>query len=424
MLLAILFYIFITLSMMNVIHFGLHLIGADYYDILRFRSNSKPKRRIHRTRPLVSVLIPAHNEEKAIVRCLESVCRSIYRKIEAIVIDDASNDATRALVRRYIREHPKANVKLMFKRKNVGKASAMNHALRNSKLGNLVMTLDADSIIHKYSIANAVKYFKDLKVAGVAANVRVLENNTILGLMQKFEYLVGYRSKKLFSVMNCEFIVGGVASMYRTDVIKQVGFYDNDIITEDIALSLKVVAQGNKENRVVYGVDVVAMTEGVQTFKALLRQRYRWKMGSLQSILKYRHLFGNRSGLYTSMLTWYRIPMAFLGEVMLLLEPFVLGYIIYYSLNLGSLALVVGAYLTISVYLLWNLLPDEHMGWLDKIRMIVYVPVMYFIMYIMNVVQLVAVVRCMLNYRQVLRIVKTQSTWKSPERQGQQVSFS
>src|SRR5574343_13558 len=99
----------------------------------------------------------------------------------------------------------------------------------------------ADSVLHKRSISNAIKYFDDPKIVGGAANVRVMDYTSILGLLQKFEYLVAYRSKKVFSVTNCEYIIGGVASTYRTQVIKKVGFYDDDIITEDIALSLKII---------------------------------------------------------------------------------------------------------------------------------------------------------------------------------------
>lgn len=418
MLETILFYIFVVVSTINVLHFGFYLVGANYYDIMRYRRNTVIKKTRAR-KPIVSVLIAAHNEELSIVRCLDSVLKSSYRKIEVIVIDDASSDATRSLVRQYIKDHPKKNIRLRFRRKNGGKGEALNHALRGGISGSLVMTLDADSLIHKHSIANAVSYFADPKVVGVAANVRVLDSHTILGLLQKFEYIVAYRSKKFFSVTNSEFIVGGVASTYRTEVLKNVGFYDNDIQTEDIALSIKIVAEGNKENRIVYGADVIAMTEGVITFKALLRQRYRWKMGSLQSILKYRRLVANRSNIYSRMLTWYRMPMAFFGEAMLLLEPFAFGYVLHLCLQTDSLSLIIGAYITITIYLMWNILPDEHMGWSKKLQMSGYAPVMYFIMYIMNIVQLISIIHCLLNYRQALRRVKTVSTWKSPERQGQ-----
>jgi biofilm PGA synthesis N-glycosyltransferase PgaC len=418
MFLTILFYLFITISTINVLHFGMYLIGANYYDILQFKNKKKTQsaKRSHSRKTLITILIPAHNETLSIARCLDTVNRSTYRNLEIIVIDDASTDDTKAVVRKYIAEHPKAPIKLMFKRKNGGKATALNHALNNGVHGELVMTLDADSALHEKSIENAVAYFNDPKVVGVAANVRVLDSSSILGLLQKFEYMVGYRSKKFFSVTNSEFIIGGVASTYRTSTLKKVGFYDHDIITEDIALSLKIVATGNKENRIIYGVNVLAMTEGVPTFKSLLRQRYRWKMGNLQSIIKYRHLIGDRTGRYSKMLTLYRMPMAFIGELLLLLEPFALGYVVYLCLKLASLMLVVGAYITITVYLIWNILPDEHMDFRKKLKMSGYAPVMYFIMYIMNIVQLFAIIRCLTNYRVVLRKIKTQSTWKSPER--------
>jgi len=416
----VLFWIFITISTINTVHFGLYLVGANYYDVLRFKKEAQPKKRNRSPKPLVSIVIAAHNEELTIARTLDSVRKSSYRKLEIIVVDDGSTDKTKKIVREYIEKHPKANIKLMYKQKNVGKGQALNHGMKNGASGVLIMTLDADSLLGKKSVAHAVKYFDDPNVVGVAANVQVIDSQSILGLLQRFEYMVGYRSKKFFTVANCEFIVGGVASTYRASTLRAVGYYDHDIITEDIALSLKVVAQGNKENRVVYGVDVLARTEGVLTFKALLKQRYRWKMGNLQSIVKYRHLAGDMSGRHSAMLTWYRFPMAFLGELIVLLEPIILIYVLYICLQLASFSFVIGAYVFITVYLLWNLLPDEHMNTREKLRLSMYAPVMYFIMYLMNIVQIVAIVRCIINYRQVTRSVKTHSTWKSPARAAQQ----
>jgi cellulose synthase/poly-beta-1,6-N-acetylglucosamine synthase-like glycosyltransferase len=414
-----LFWIFITISLINTAHFGMYLVGANYYDVLRFRKDALPKKRSRTPKPLVSVVIAAHNEEFTIARTLDSVRKSSYRKLEIIIVDDGSTDNTKKVVREYIKKYPKANIKLMYKQKNVGKGQALNHGMRNGAKGELIMTLDADSLLGKKSVAHAVEYFDDPSVMGVAANVQVIDSQSVLGLLQRFEYMVGYRSKKFFTVTNCEFIVGGVASTYRASTLKDVGFYDDDIITEDIALSLKVISQGNKENRVVYGVNVLARTEGVLTFKALLKQRYRWKMGNLQSIIKYRHLTGDISGKHSIMLTWYRFPMAFLGELIVLLEPLVLAYVLYICLQLASLSFIIGAYVFITVYLLWNLLPDEHMSTREKLRMSGYAPVMYFIMYLMNIVQIVAIVRCIINYRQVTRKVKTHSTWKSPTRAAQ-----
>jgi len=426
MFLQFLFYLFITISVIDIIHLGFYLVGANYYDIWQFRRHARMKQRSHhKIRPLVSVLIPAHNEALGIVRCLDSVRKNTYRKLEIIVIDDASTDDTKKLVRDYIAEHPGRNIRLMYKQRNVGKAEALNHALRHGAHGDLVMTLDADSVLHRKSITNAVSYFEDPRIAGVAANVRIMDSLTILGLLQKFEHMVGYRSKKFFSVTNSEYIVGGVASTYRRDMLKQVRFYDNDTTTEDIGLSLKVVAMGNRQHRIIYAANVLAMTEGVQTFKGLMRQRYRWKLGGLQNLIKYRDLLANTDRRYSRSLTFYRIPMAFFGELMLLLEPLAIGYVIYVCYLLLNPSMIIGAYMTITAYLLLNVWPDEHMSVSKKCKMSLYTPVMYFVFYIMNLVQLAAIFRCIVNYKQTSNRTKVLSHWVSPKRSGdQQVQFS
>jgi biofilm PGA synthesis N-glycosyltransferase PgaC len=426
MFLEFLFYLFVAISVIDIIHLGLYLVGANYYDIWQFRRASRVvKRNHHQLRPKVSVIIPAHNEEVGIVRCLDSVRRNTYRKLEIIVVDDASSDNTRRLVRQYIAKHPNRSIRLMYKQKNVGKADALNHVLRNSAQGDLVMTLDADSVLHRKSISNAVSYFDDPKVVGVAANVRILDSLSMLGLLQKFEHMVGYRSKKFFSVTNTEFIVGGVASTYRRDMLQKVRFYDNDTTTEDIGLSLKIVAQGNKDNRIIYASNVLAMTEGVQTFKALLRQRYRWKLGGLQNLIKHRGLVANRDKSYSRGLTFYRLPMAFLGELMLLLEPLAVGYVIYVCYLLFNPSMLIGAYMTITIYLLLNVWPDEHMTAGKKIKMSLYTPMMYFVFYLMNIVQLAAIFRCIFNHKQTLNRTRVSGSWISPKRAGeQQIQFS
>jgi poly-beta-1,6-N-acetyl-D-glucosamine synthase len=229
--------------------------------------------------------------------------------------------------------------------------------------------------------------------------------------------MIGYKSKKFYTMTNCEFIVGGVASTYRREVLKEVGFYDTDTLTEDIGLSMKVVAKkGNRDYRIVYASDVVAGTEGVQTYKALFKQRYRWKMGMLQNLMRNLSLTGSRDRKYSRMLTWYRLPMAYLGELIMLIEPFLLGYILYQSAVARTPSALIGAYAIITLYVLWTLIPDEHMKLRDKVKYSLLSPCMYFIFYIMNAVQIVAIVRCLKNYKTVIGKVKTEGSWVSPER--------
>ncbi|MFO0920382.1 MAG: glycosyltransferase [Candidatus Saccharimonadales bacterium] len=419
MLKDILFYSFAVIAIINTVHFGLYIAGANIYDIKQLRNKKNPKYRKVNPRPLVTVIVPAHNEESGIVKTLESIRKSTYRKLQILVVDDASTDKTRKLVWRYIKDHPRMDLHLLRKQKNVGKGEAINHALKTMTKGELFMTIDADSEIGKKSISNAVRHFDNPSIIGLAANVQVQDEGSVLSLLQKFEHMIGYRSKKFYTISNSEFIIGGVASTYRTDLVRRAGYYDTDTLTEDIGLSLKMANHyGNVNTRLIYASDVLAMTQGVQSFKALFRQRYRWKMGMLQNMTKFGRLVMNNNPTYSRMLTMYRLPVAIFGEMVLLIEPILLAYIIYLSAITVNPASLISAYVAITLYILWNIWPDEHLGINEKLRLSFYAPLMYFVFYIMNAVQLIAIIRCLKNNQQVLRKKATGGTWVSPERAG------
>ncbi|MBC7746660.1 glycosyltransferase [Pedobacter sp.] len=439
---TIFFYLFMTISIIHMSHLGMYIVGANFYDIWQFSRQANQKERRGR-KALVTVVVPAHNEERGIIKTLDSVCASSYKNIEIIVVDDGSTDRTAQIVRNYIRTQTKIGLRTyragvgrnartrrqyirliekypkitLVTQENAGKGAAVNNGIKNFARGSLIMTLDADSTIYSDAIANTVRYFSDKKVIGVAANVRVMDDHSMLGVLQKIEHIIGYRTKKFYTVANCEFVVGGVASTYRMKTLKEVGYYDTDTQTEDIGLSMKIVARkGNRKWRIIYAADVVAGTEGVQTYKALFKQRYRWKMGMLQNLIKNRSLMTSRDKKYGRMMTAYRIPMAFIGEIILLTEPVLLAYILYLSVQQMSLSAFIGAYIIITGYIIWTLVPDEHMKVLEKFKYGLLAPCMYFMFYVMNAVQITAMVRCLYNYKQVTGKVKTDGRWASPER--------
>lgn len=441
------FYALVVANLANMVHLGFFIVGGNVYDIRQFnraRNQKKQPRRSGR-KPLVSVVIPAHNESAVIKRTLNSVLASDYPNLEVIVVDDGSKDDTANIVHRYIERMPKIITKTNIGRstttlkltrryerkaannprvrlvvqKNMGKAAAMNNAIQNHVRGSLVMCLDADSLIHVQATRRAVKYFEDPTVVGVAANVRVIPSKNWIGILQRFEHMIGYRSKKFYTVSNSEFIVGGVASTYRTSVLGEVGFYDTDTTTEDIGLSMKIVAQkGNRDSRIIYAADVVAMTEGVQTFSQLFKQRYRWKVGSLQNLIKYSHLIGNSDSKYSKMLTYYRLPVAVFGEIMLLIEPLLLGYVVYLSIAYHTAALLLGAYFTVTLYVLWAVWPDEHLSKKQKLQMSLQALFIYLLFYAMDIIQVTAIFKCLKNRKAIINRT-TKSTWVSPSRSGQ-----
>jgi poly-beta-1,6-N-acetyl-D-glucosamine synthase len=432
----VIFWLFAGVSILYVVHFGLYLVGANFYDVWQQRRKGMRSVRLpvryeaecaatatwtRRALPevpgLVSIVIAAHNEEPVIVRTLDSIRRSTYRSFEVLVADDASTDLTGRLVRDYQVRHPEMDLRIVRMRKNVGKGAALNSALRRHARGQFVMILDADSIIEPDAITNALSYFDDPYVAGVAANVQILEETTVLGILQRFEHMIGYRSKKLYSLLNCEFVVGGVAPTYRMRVLRKVGFYDTDTLTEDIGLSAKITSLGNRRFRMVYGADVVAKTEGVLTLRALAKQRYRWKYGSIQNLIKYRGLTLNPSRRYTGTLTYYRMPMALVSEFTLLVSPLAWTYAVYWSLVTRTPGLILGAYATITAYTLLTVWMDENLTARERARLSIYAPTAYFLFYIMDLVQLTAAVRCIARSRGLFRRPEI-NTWKSPQRAG------
>ncbi len=417
---TIILYIFAITSILYIVHLGFYLIGASAYDIWQHRRLYLLRKRSMPSNysPHITVLVPAHNEESVIVRCLDSIFSNSYAHIDVIVVNDASTDTTRRVLRNYMHTHRGYPVRIINKRINVGKGSGLNYALQRYVKSELVMTLDADSILAPDAIERAVSYFVDPTVTGVAANIQILNEHTTLSILQKFEHMISYQSKKAYSITNCDYIIGGVASTYRVDTIRSVHFYDTDTMTEDISLSMKVVAKGNKTHRIIYGVDVVAMTEPVENMRALFRQRFRWKYGSLQNLMKHRNLIGISKPEYTSMLTVYRLPAAIMTEITLLLLPITWAYAIYLTFMEKSLLLVVGAYLTISAYTLVTLWYNKHLRRLERLYLTLYVPVAYFVFYVMDLIQIIAVIKCLIKARDLTRHKDTDSTWISPDRIG------
>ena len=108
---------------------------------------SRRRERIHfgeSFEPLVSVVVPAFNEEKVICRTIESLLASDYPKLEIIVVDDGSTDDTYLTAMEAFGDVPNVSV---YTKPNGGKAEALNFGWRKAK-GEIIIALDADTLFH------------------------------------------------------------------------------------------------------------------------------------------------------------------------------------------------------------------------------------------------------------------------------------
>src|SRR4051812_45150577 len=96
------FIVFVCL--LNILRIGFYLISSDVYSLKEARRRAESP---HLHWPTISVLVPAHNEEKVIERCLLSLYNSCYRPelFEVIVVNDGSSDRTAEIVRQFQASH-------------------------------------------------------------------------------------------------------------------------------------------------------------------------------------------------------------------------------------------------------------------------------------------------------------------------------
>ena len=119
--------------------------------------------------PTVTVLIPAHNEEKVIKDKIENCFSLDYPadKLEVVVTSDFSTDRTNEIVEEYIKEHPDRKVRLYITQKRMGKTNAQNEAQKTINSEILFMT-DANSYLAENSIREIVCCFTSPKIVYVA----------------------------------------------------------------------------------------------------------------------------------------------------------------------------------------------------------------------------------------------------------------
>lgn len=415
------YYLIAVLSLLNFVRVLVMLLGADIYDIRQLRRRKAEKNK-GAYRPLVTVVIPAYNEEMGVIRTINSVLACDYTNKQIVVVDDGSKDRTLSMLRQHQRQHPGKFT--VVHQRNAGKAAAINRAVRRWAKGSLIMVVDADSLLKPDAVTNMVAHFRNRRVIASAANVKIIPTTKMLGIAQRFEYLISYRMKRALTTANMEYIVGGVGSTFRKSVLLKTGLYDTDTMTEDIDLTVKLIREyGNKSYKINYAADCVAYTEHVLTFKSLIRQRFRWKYGRMQTLIKNPELFFSKNKKYDKRLTWYQLPYAVIGEIVLLLEPLLVGYILFVLLLFADTTSILSVYVIVTSFVFLMLLGEETETTKTKLSLAVALPATYILMYILTAVEFVALAQSIAKSRQLWRREMEHSSWEHVERSGQPVSL-
>ncbi|MBT2726750.1 glycosyltransferase [Bacillus sp. ISL-75] len=238
--------------------------------------------------PFVSVVIAAYNEEKVICKTVDSILSSDYPAFEVLIIDDGSKDDTAVVVQETYAKHPLVK---LIKKTNGGKSSAVNLGFKEAN-GEIVVALDADTLIAENAISLLVNHFKNEKVAAVSGNVKVGNKGNLLTNWQHIEYVTGFNlERRAFAALNCITVVPGAIGAWRKTAVEEAGYFQEDTLAEDTDITLTLLRQGKK---IEFEEKAYAFTEVPEDIKSLAKQRYRWVYGTLQCLWKHREALFNK----------------------------------------------------------------------------------------------------------------------------------
>lgn len=368
--------------------YTLQLLLLPIYSLLtkKIKSNVKDTELLS-----VTVLIPAYNEEVGIIKTLQSVIDTKYPKLEIIVINDGSTDNTHRLMSDYINQASQdltINAQLKYLAlSNGGKSNALNQALKIAS-NDIIMTIDGDCLMDQNAIKNTVKQFNCDKVGAVAGNVVIGNKAKPIEVIQQLEYLCGFFLRRADSVFNSVFIIGGAAAAYRRKVLTEVGFFNSEIVTEDIEMSTRILAAGYKTK---FASDAITYTEGPSSWRGLFEQRLRWKFGRFQTFIKYKHLFFSKQKKHNKYLTWLVFPVAVYAEFILLIEALIVVTffaITFYSNDYMPLALLI-SFMTLMITI------QVHMHYNSRFHrnLLLLAPVAWLLFYVVEFVEFQALIR-------------------------------
>lgn len=372
------------------------------------------------TKP-ITLLVPAHNEEKSIIASARSLLALEYPELEVIIINDGSADGTLGALQEhfalrlanllYLAEIPTAPVRAVYissreprlvvvdKEPGGSKADALNAGL-NAASSPYVCVVDADSILEPDALLRImVQILSDPKhIVASGGIVRVVNGSRVEGgrlrrvrlprgsfeVLQVIEYLRAFLiGREAWARFNLLPLISGAFGVFRQEVVKAVGGFRASAIGEDFDLVARMhrhLMDTGGKYRIAFVPDPVCWTEVPADVRSLGRQRARWQKGLIDVLWPNRDmLFRWRYGLFGAVALPYLWVFEFFA-------PFIelTGYsTIFIALVLGRLShaffaeFLIFGYLFAAMISVGAVLQEEvtyrrYNDWKDVARLIVY----------------------------------------------------
>jgi len=284
--------------------------------------------------PTCSVLIPAHNEEKVIAHTIEAMMRLNYPKdkLKIVVINDGSKDSTRDIILRYAALDSRVELFDIPKGQGgKGKSRTLNLGVKSVK-SDIIAIYDADNTPEpdalKYLVANLVS---DKGLGGVIGKFRTVNKDT--NMLTRFINIETLSFQSILQAgrwqMHQIATLPGTNFVMWTHLIHELDGWDEEALTEDSELSIRIYELGYKIKFIPYAV---TWEQEPETWKVWIKQRTRWVRGNNYVISKFYkriHKFKNKrlslDLLYTLSLYYVFFVAVIISDLLFLLS--LLGFI-------------------------------------------------------------------------------------------------
>jgi biofilm PGA synthesis N-glycosyltransferase PgaC len=257
-----------------------------------------------------SILIPCFNEEDTVGVSVAGLLKMNYAQFEAIYINDGSTDNTfdvldAALDLKKIRKPHRcpAEIRAVYRSKrhkgfyvidqqNGGKSSALNTGIAFAK-ADLVVTLDADSVLKKDALCYMNRAFEDRDVVAAGGAIHIMQGydpaylqnrferkRGMLVTLQILEYIKGFYIYKMsLSKQRATAIISGAFGVFRKDILRRAGKFRRSL-GEDIDITMRIQQLIQKTGqKILYLPEALCYTQCPENWHDLKKQRLRWQKG-------------------------------------------------------------------------------------------------------------------------------------------------
>ena len=259
-------------------------------------------------KPTLTVIVPAHNEERVIARKLDSVLTQNYppAKLAVLVASDGSDDGTNAIVAEIAQRDPRVRLLAMPRG---GKAATLNAAAAEAR-GEVLVFTDANAILTPGALRAVAANFADPDVGGVSANERRddLSGTGAAGLGERLYWEYDKWLKLAESRVGS--IVSASGSLYaiRAELFQPIA---DPAATDDFAISTQVVRAGR---RLVFEPEAITLEPPPATGEIEFHRKTRIVTRGLRSVYGVRELLLPwRGGFYALQLWSHKIVRRLVG---------------------------------------------------------------------------------------------------------------